>query len=86
MVAGFIAALKLAVTTVLEHAPMAALRGVTEPTVGAVTVGLAPGLSYSLHPVETMSIRSAGNQILELLYLRMNFILLLSAFTAAANT
>jgi uncharacterized protein YpmS len=45
MLAGFIAALNVAVTIVLEYAPLAASNGATALTVGAVTVGFWPGLS-----------------------------------------
>jgi len=57
IVAGFIASLKVAVTTVLGHKPTAPARGVTEITVGAAhgslevvkvhTKSLASGMPYS---------------------------------------
>jgi hypothetical protein len=61
IVAGFIATLKAAVTTVLGQMPAAPLRGVTETTVGGVRLGLAPGLQ---HPGLKMSSRNAMDQIL----------------------
>jgi hypothetical protein len=74
IVGGFIALLKVAVTSVLEHA-LAAVRGVTEITVGAVNSGFAPGLQ---HPELKMSSRNVVKQIVGLLYLRMTVILFLS--------
>jgi len=64
MVAGFIALLKVAVITALGQT-VAPLTGVTETTLGGVTVGL-PALSGSLHPAAKakMSSRNAVNQIL----------------------
>ncbi|MFZ0772833.1 MAG: hypothetical protein WCA49_10385 [Candidatus Sulfotelmatobacter sp.] len=79
IVAGFIAALKVAVTAALGQTPIAALRGDTEITVGAGKTGLAPGLQ---HPGLKMSSRSAMDQIAQLLYLRMSVILLPLGFTA----
>jgi hypothetical protein len=63
MVEGFIALLKVAVTTALGQMPPAPLRGVTEATVGGVTVELVPGLSASLHPAAKMSSKNAVKQI-----------------------
>jgi hypothetical protein len=77
MVAGFMATLKLAVTTVFGHAPAAPLGGATAVTVGGIKPRLV-ALSASLHPVATISNRNTGNQILGLLYLRMTVILLSS--------
>jgi hypothetical protein len=77
IVAGFIATLKVAVTTVFGHAPAAPLGGAPAVTVGRIKPRLvAP--SASLHPVATISNRNIGNQILGLLYLRMTVILLSS--------
>jgi hypothetical protein len=45
IVAGFIATLKVAVTSVLGHTPLAGLRGVAETTIGALTVGFRLVLS-----------------------------------------
>ena len=64
MVEGFIALLKVAVTTALGHMLAAPLGGATEITVGGVTVELVPALSGSLHPVAKTSSRNAVNQIL----------------------
>ena len=64
MVAGFIALLKVTVTVALGHIPVAPLTGVTETTVGGVTVGLVPDLSGSLQPAAKMSSRNAVKQIL----------------------
>ena len=65
MVEGFIALLKVTVTTELGQTPAAPLRGVTEATVGGVTVGFVPVLSGSLHPAAKakMSSRNAVKQI-----------------------
>ncbi|MFZ0420236.1 MAG: hypothetical protein WAM04_19185 [Candidatus Sulfotelmatobacter sp.] len=82
IVAGFIAALKAAVTGALGQTPTAALRGTTETTVGAAKTGLAPGLQ---HPGLKMSRRSAMDQIAQLLYLRMTVILLPSGLPRAAK-
>lgn len=64
MVDGFIALLKVAVTTALGQMPAVPLRGVTEATMGGVTVGLLPLLSGSLHPAAKMSSKNAMKQIL----------------------
>jgi hypothetical protein len=61
IVAGFIATLKVAVTTVLGQTPAAPLGGNSEVTVGGIRPGLAPGLQ---HPELKMSSRNAMNQIL----------------------
>jgi hypothetical protein len=74
IVAGFIATLKVAVTGALGHTPVAAARGATGLTIGVANSGLAPELQQ---PVLKMSSRNAINPILELLYLRMTFILFL---------
>jgi hypothetical protein len=75
MVAGFMATLKVAVTTVFGQAPPTPLGGATEITVGGTKPRLV-ALSASLHPVATISNTNTGNQILGLLYLRMTVILL----------
>ena len=63
MVAGFIASLKVAVTSAREHTPGAPLGGVTE-----TTVGFRPAVSVlrsgSPHPVTKRSMRNAMNQTL----------------------
>jgi hypothetical protein len=61
MVAGFIASLKVMVTSAREHTPLAALGGVTETTAGVrPTVFVS---QYGLpHPVTRRSIRNAMNQ------------------------
>jgi len=61
IVAGFIATLKVAVTTVLGQTPAAPPRGNSEVTVGGIKPELAPGLQ---HPGLKMSSRNAMNQIL----------------------
>jgi hypothetical protein len=76
IVAGFIASLKVAVTTALGHMPTTPLRGVSEVKVGGVTPGLALGLQ---HPGLKTSSKNAMNHVLLLLYLPMTVILLLSA-------
>ncbi len=79
MVAGFIALLNVTVTTVLGHAPGAALGGASEIAVGGVTVGLGVELwSGSLHPAVKMSSRNAANPIVCVPYLCMAVILFLS--------
>ena len=62
MVDGFIALLNVAVTAALAHVPVAPLAGITEFTVGAVTPGLLPARSGSLHPVAKTSNENAVNQ------------------------
>ena len=62
IVDGFIALLKVAVTMVLGHAPLAPLGGATEMTVGGFRLEL-PFLSGSLQPVVTMSSKNAINHI-----------------------
>jgi hypothetical protein len=76
IVLGFIALLKVAVTTaVLGHIRVEALIGVTDVTVGGAK-GL-PGvnafgfLSGSLHPVARTNSRNAGIQILLIFTFRM---------------
>jgi hypothetical protein len=81
MVAGFIGALKMAVTGPFGQAAVAPLMGVTEFAMGGVRSGFVPGVQ---HPVVRMSNRNAGNQILKLLYLRMTFILHPSSDRTAA--
>jgi len=76
MVEGFIALLKVAVTTVFGHAPAAALGGAADITVGGVRVGFPPVSSGSLHPVATTSSRNTMKQIVSVLYLRMTIALL----------
>jgi hypothetical protein len=76
MVAGFIGALKMAVTGPFGQAAVAPLMGVTEFAMGGVRSGFVPGVQ---HPVVRMSNKNAGNQMLKLLYLRMTFILLPAA-------
>ena len=82
IVAGFIARLKVALTGALGHAPVEALRGVTEVVVGGMRPGLAPGLQ---HPGLKMRSKNADNQILALLYLRMTVNLLFPGSTAPPN-
>jgi hypothetical protein len=53
--------LKVAVIGVLGQAPAEAFAGVTEVEVGAVTPGLLPALSGSLHPTPTTSRRKVAN-------------------------
>ncbi|MGA1985768.1 MAG: hypothetical protein ABSG72_05815 [Candidatus Sulfotelmatobacter sp.] len=77
------ATLKAAVTTVVEHPPVEALRGVTDIAVGGTELGLVM-LFELLHPVAKTSNRNAGNQILALLYVHMIVNLLLLGSTAAA--
>jgi hypothetical protein len=81
IVAGFIAALKVAVTPVAQM-PVAPLSGVSEITAGAAKAGLGPGLQQ---PTLKMSGRNAISQILGLLYLRMTVILLPLGFTEPAS-
>ena len=73
MVAGFIALLKVAlIMAVLGHTPALPFGGVTRITVGGVVGGVAsPFLSGSLHPMAKLTNRSAVNQILFLLCVRM---------------
>src|ERR1700692_4749641 len=71
MVEGFMALRKVATATALGHMPLLPLTGAMETTSNAPAF-----LSGSLHPVPNTSSRTAINQIVELLYLRMNFILL----------
>ena len=63
MVAGFIASLKVAVTTAREHAPVEPSGGVTEATAG-VRPAISVLRSGSPHPVAKRSIRNAVNQTL----------------------
>jgi hypothetical protein len=72
----------MAVIVVLGQAPIAALRGATELTVGGVKSALVPGLQ---HPEVKMTNRSAVDQTAVLLYLLMTIILLPLGFTAAAH-
>src|SRR5580704_5273499 len=85
MLEGFIALLKVAVTVVFGQTPFAPLAGITETTVGGVTVRLTPALSGSLHAAPTISDRSAVNQIIRCLCLRMTVILLPLGGTTAAH-
>ena len=64
MVAGFIASLKVAVTSAREHNAVAPLVGVTEITVGGVRPEISVLRSGSPHPVTRRSIRNAMNQTL----------------------
>jgi hypothetical protein len=64
MVAGFIALLKVTVTSVLGHAPAVPLGGAAVLTVGGVTVGFGVELSSgSPHPETQTSSRNAVNAI-----------------------
>jgi hypothetical protein len=56
------ASLKVAVTTLLEHAPSESFGGAMEITVGGVTPGIL-FWSGSPHPATKMSVRNAVNQI-----------------------
>jgi hypothetical protein len=60
IVAGLIAMLKVAVTTVLGQTPAAPVGGVSEITVGGVRPGLAPGLQ---HPALKMSSKNAMQHV-----------------------
>jgi hypothetical protein len=82
IVTGLIATLKEAVIIMLGHAPVEALRGVTELTVAGVKSGLAAGLQ---HPEVKISSRKTGNHILRSLYLHMTIILFPLGFTDAAQ-
>jgi hypothetical protein len=79
MVEGFIALLKVIVTTVLGQTPAAPLRGTTEAALGGVTVGLVPVLSGSLHPAAIMSSRNAVQQSVRFLYVDIPSSFFLSA-------
>src|SRR5436309_5644263 len=75
MVAGFMSLLKVAlIMAVLGQTPTLPLSGVTRTTVGGVAGDEAatPFLSGSPHPAVKMSNRSAANQILWILYIRIH--------------
>jgi hypothetical protein len=60
MVATFMASLKVAVTTELEHTPVEALGGMTESTVGEVRSRFL----QTPHPVTKLMIRNGVNHVL----------------------
>jgi hypothetical protein len=63
MVATFMASLKVAVTTVLGHAPKAPVGGAMEITVGGIRSGFLKR-SGSPHPVTKVIIKNAVNHVL----------------------
>ena len=63
-VEGFIASLKVALTTVVPHAAVVPFKGLTDTTVGKLNPGVPGLLSKSLHPVVTRISSNAANQIL----------------------
>ena|ERR1700722_9097502 len=69
IVAGFIALLKVAVTTVLTQAPLAPSTGATVMTTGEERPAFPPLLSGSLHPVAIISNRKDIEPIVCALYL-----------------
>ena len=76
MVAGFIALVKVAVTSVFGEGPCGTGRRRHDTTVGGVRPGFPPVSSGSLHPVATTSSRNAVKQIACVLYLLMAITLL----------
>jgi hypothetical protein len=74
MVAGFMASLKVAVTMLFEHAPMALFGGATEVTVGGVNPGIVRR-SESLQPAPSISNKNVMTQAFWLLDLDITVIL-----------